>query len=46
MMDDKEINKKIDAFSKKIKKKIYKISVLKNKGLKTIKGVLVNYVHK
>jgi len=46
MMDDKEINKKIDAFSKKIKKKIYKISVLKNKGLKTIKGVLINYVHK
>ena len=45
MIDDKEINKKIDAFSKKIKKKIYKISVLKNKGLKDIKKILINYVH-
>ena len=39
-----EINKKIDFFSKKIKKKIYIISALKHKGLKTIKRVLVNYV--
>ena len=38
-------NKKIDIFNKKIKKKIYTISALKQKGLTTIKKVLVNYVH-
>ena len=36
MISDEEINKKIEAFSKKIKKKIYTISVLKHKGLKTL----------
>ena len=45
MVSDDEINKKIDIFSKKIKKKIYTISALKQKGLTTIKKVLVNYVH-
>ena len=45
MANEEEINKKIDLFSKKIKKKIYTISALKNKGLKTIKKVLVTYVH-
>ena len=44
MISNEEINKKIDFFSKKIKKKIYIISALKHKGLKTIKRVLVNYV--
>ena len=44
MISNEEINKKIDFFSKKIKKKIYVISALKHKGLKTIKRVLVNYV--
>ena len=45
MISDEEIKKKIDFFSKKIKKKIYTISALKHKGLTTIKRVLVSYVH-
>ena len=45
MASDEEINKKIDIFSKKIRKKIYTISALKHKGLTTIKRVLVSYVH-
>ena len=45
MISEDEINKKIDFFSKKIKKKIYIISALKHKGLKTIKRILVSYVH-
>ena len=45
MINDEEINKKIDIFNKKIKKKIYTISALKHKGLKTIKKILVSYVH-
>ena len=45
MIDEEEINKKIDVFKKKIKKKIFKISALKHIGLKTIKKNLVSYVH-
>jgi len=45
MVSEDEINKKIDIFNKKIKKKIYTISVIKHKGLATIKKVLVSYVH-
>ena len=45
MASDEEINKKIDIFSKKIRKKIYTISALKHKGLTTIKKALINYVH-
>jgi len=45
MVNNKEINKKIDIFNKKVKKKIYTISALKHKGLKTIKEILVSYVH-
>ena len=45
MVSDEEINKKIDIFSKKIRKKIYKISALKHKGLTTIKRMLISYVH-
>ena len=45
MLSDEEVNKKINAFSKKIKKKIYSISALKHKGLTTIKRMLVNYVY-
>jgi len=45
MASDEEINKKIDIFSKKIRKKIYKISALKHKGLTTIKRMLISYVH-
>ena len=43
MISDEEINKKIDIFSKKIKKKIYTISALKQKGLTTIKRILIQY---
>jgi len=45
MVSDQEINKKIDIFAKKIKKKIYPISALKHKGLTTIKRDLIKYVH-
>ena len=45
MVNNEEINKKIDIFNKKIKKKIYTISALKHKGLKTIKEILVSYAH-
>jgi len=34
-----------DIFSKKIKKKIYKISALKHKGIIDVKRALVRYVH-
>jgi len=40
MISEDEINKKIDIFNKKIKKKIYTISTIKHKGLTTIKKVL------
>ena len=33
MVSDQEINKKIDIFAKKIKKKIYPISALKHKSM-------------
>jgi GTP-binding protein len=45
MVNDEEINEKIDIFNKKIRKKIYTISALKHKGLTTIKRVLVSYVY-
>tara|TARA_B110000263_G_C15290668_1_gene503122 strand:- start:1128 stop:2114 length:987 start_codon:yes stop_codon:yes gene_type:complete len=41
-----EINKKINYFKKRVKKKFYKISVIQRKGLNTIKEILVNNVHK
>ena len=45
MISDSEINEKINAFIKKIKKKIYKISVLKHKGIIDIKKALIRHVH-
>ena len=45
MASDDEINEKINTFRKKIKKKIYKISALKHKGITDIKRALVRYVH-
>ena len=45
MVDEDEINEKIDFFSKKIKRKIYKISALKHLGIINIKKVLIRYVH-
>ena len=43
--NNEEIDKKINFFNTKIKKKIYTISALKYIGLKTIKRILVSYVH-
>ena len=45
MINEKEINKKIEIFKKKIKKKIFTISVLKNIGLKTIKKNLLTHAN-
>ena len=46
MINVNEINKKINAFKKKIKKNIYKISVVQNKGLINIKKLLINNVYR
>ena len=46
MINVNEIEKKINGFKKKIKKNIYKISVVQNKGLINIKKLLVNNVYK
>jgi len=46
IINTSEINKKINVFNKKIKKNIYKISVAQNKGLITIKKLLVNDVYR
>ena len=45
MINEEEIDNKINIFSKKIKKKIYTISALKHKGLNTIKRILIRYVY-
>ncbi len=45
MIDDSEIKEKINSFNKKIKKKIYIISALKNKGLNNIKKILIRYAY-
>ena len=45
MMNDEEINKRLDIFNKQIKKKIYLISALKLKGLKAIKKILVGHAN-
>ncbi len=45
MISDEEVNNKINAFSNKIKKKIYFISALKHKNLTTIKKLLVKYAY-
>ena len=45
MINNEEINNKIDFFSKKIRKKIYKISALKHQGITDIKKALIRYVH-
>ena len=41
-----ELKEKIIIFKKKIKKNVYKISVIQNKGLSTIKKLLINNVYK
>ena len=46
MINVNEINRKINTFKKKIKKNIYKISVVQNKGLVNIKKLLINNVYR
>jgi len=46
MINVNEINRKINAFKKKIKKNICKISVVQNKGLVNIKKLLINNVYR
>ena len=46
IISNNEINEKISNFKKKIKKNIYKISVIQNKGISALKKVLVNNVHR
>jgi len=46
MINVNEIKKKINAFKKKIKKNIYKISVVQNKGIVNIKKLLINNVYR
>ena len=46
MINVNEIKKKINVFKKKIKKNIYKISVVQNKGLINIKKLLINNVYR
>ena len=41
-----KLKKKITVFKKKIKKNTYKISVIQNKGLNTIKKLLINNVYR
>ena len=46
IINTNKINEKINFFKKKIKKNIYKISVTQNKGLITIKKLLVKNVYR
>ena len=46
IISEEKINNKINIFKKKLKKNIYIISALKNRGLKTIKKVLIANVHR
>jgi len=46
MINLNEIEKKINDFKKKLKKEIYKISVVQNKGLTNIKKLLINNVYR
>ena len=41
-----ETKEKINNFKKKIKKNVYKMSVVQNKGLSTIKKILINNVYR
>ena len=45
MASEDEVKEKINTFSKKIKKKIYKISALKHEGIKDIKRTLIKYAN-
>jgi len=45
IINNEEINKKIENFKKKVRKEIYKISALNHKGLNILKKILLNHVH-
>ena len=45
-VSDQEINKKVNILKKRVKKDIYTISALKNKGLTNIKKALIYYANK
>jgi len=46
IINTNKMNEKIDYFEKKIRKKIFKISIAQNKGLSTLKQLLVNNAHR
>ena len=46
IINTNEIEQKIKNFKKKIKKNVYKISIIQNKGLTNIKKLMVNNVYK
>jgi len=46
MINADEIKEKINIFKKKIKKNIYKISIVQNKGIVTVKKLMVNSVYR
>ena len=46
IINTNKINEKINLFKKKIKKNIYKISVVQNKGVINIKKLLINNVYR
>ena len=46
MANTSDISEKVNFFKKKIKKNIYKISVIQKKNLETIKKILISNVYK
>jgi len=46
IVNEDKIKEIVSIFKKRVKKNIYKISVVQNKGLNTIKKLLINDVHK
>ena len=46
LINPEEIDIKINILKKKLKKRIYKISVIKNIGLSTLKKILIKNVYK
>jgi GTP-binding protein len=46
IINTNEISEKINYFKKKVKKNIFKISVAQNKGLSTLKKLLINNVYR
>ena len=46
IINTSKIKEKINNFKKKIKKNIYKISVIQNKGLETLKQIIISNVYR